>query len=170
MKIKKIYILIVSLILLVFVVGAYLIHLSVLRTPSVSSREENINTINKNLLEPSFIKTEVNREKEPQIETEPLSRKNIKITLNILDKSYELEVDDNSSVFEIMKELQIKKNSDFSFTYKEYSGMGVFINEINGIKGKSGAYWIYYINGKEASVGVSNYILKDGDSILWKQE
>ena len=95
---------------------------------------------------------------------------NISVSFIVLDKKYELEINENSSVFEVMKKLQDEKENEFSFNYKEYPGMGAFVNEINGMKGKSGAYWIYYVNEKEASVGVSSYILKEGDSILWKQE
>ena len=69
-----------------------------------------------------------------------------------------------------MTNLQNNKVNNFTFNYKEYSGLGIFIDEINGVKGGQGGYWIYYINNKEANVGVSNYILKDGDSVLWKQE
>ena len=48
--------------------------------------------------------------------------------------------------------------------------MGSFITEINGIKGLPGKYWIYYVNDKLASVGVSKYVLKEGDIINWKNE
>lgn len=109
---------------------------------------------------------------EPLIESNSLSKETntISVSFQILDKRYELEISENINVFEAMKKLQDDKKGEFSFHYKEYPGMGAFVNEINGIKGKSGAYWIYYVNGKEASVGVSSYILKEGDSILWKQE
>ena len=48
--------------------------------------------------------------------------------------------------------------------------MGSFVTGINNNKGSPGKYWIYYVNDKKASVGVSNYILKEGDIINWKQE
>ncbi len=109
---------------------------------------------------------------EPLIESKSLSKETntISVSFQILDNRYELEISENTNVFEAMKKLQDDTKSGFSINYKEYPRMGAFVNEINGIKGKSGAYWIYYVNGKEASVGVSSYILKEGDSILWKQE
>ena len=91
------------------------------------------------------------------------------VTLNVLDQSYQIEIKKGDSVYDAMQTLNNLIDS-FSFEAKEYPGLGIFINEINGIKGKSGAYWIYYVNEEEAFVGVSQYILKDGDSILWKQE
>lgn len=93
----------------------------------------------------------------------------IGVTLKVLDKVYLVNVEDGASVYDAMVKIKIE-NSDFDFKYKEYSSLGIFIYEINGQNGTSGKYWIYYINNKEASVGVSNYILKDGDSILWVQE
>jgi hypothetical protein len=91
-------------------------------------------------------------------------------TLEIGGKKYQEETINQTTVYDLMRKLQTNKENNFSFSYKEYPGMGIFVDEINGIKGTSGAYWIYYINGKEASVGISNYILKSGDIINWKQE
>jgi hypothetical protein len=45
--------------------------------------------------------------------------------------------------------------------------MGIFIEEINGIRGDN-KYWIYSVNGIEASVGVSRFRLKSGDIISWE--
>jgi uncharacterized membrane protein len=91
------------------------------------------------------------------------------VSLNVFNKSYEIEIKEGDSVYDVMETLQ-NSGQDFSFKYKEYSGMGVFIEEIKEVRGKAGSYWIYYINGEEASVGVSKYILKGGDVVTWKQE
>jgi len=96
----------------------------------------------------------------------------IQASLVILDKKYNTNIKKDSSVFNVMKKIKSESKPDnpFDFKYTEYSGLGSFINEINGTKGSSGKYWIYYVNNKEASVGVSNYIIKSGDIISWKQE
>jgi hypothetical protein len=75
-------------------------------------------------------------------------------------------------VFEVMQKVQKEssKENNFSFKYKEYPSLGIFIDEINEVGGDSGKYWIYYINGKEASVGVSKNIIKSGDIISWEQK
>ncbi len=113
---------------------------------------------------------ESKKETVPQIVAKPLSGLNLKVSLAVLDKTYSAEVKEGSTVYDLMKELQNKKENNFIFKYKEYLSLGVFIEEINGIKGRNGKYWIYYVNNNEASVGVSKYVLREGDSILWKQE
>ena len=107
-----------------------------------------------------------------QIGPKALSGKNVKVSLEVLDKKYKTNIEENSTVFEVMKKIEEENTEDnlFNFKYIEYASLGSFITEINGIKGTPGKYWIYYINSKEASVGVSKYILKSGDIISWKQE
>ena len=134
--------LIVSIIILTLLVGVYLF---------------NINT---NPSQPSLVR-----------EGENASTGNIiNVNLEVLGKSYQAKVLEDSSVYDLMVSLRNNKINSFTFNYKEYSGLGIFIDEINGVKGGDSGYWIYYINNKEASVGVSNYILKEGDDILWKLE
>lgn len=91
------------------------------------------------------------------------------VTLNVLKQTYKIEIENKDTVYDAMEILDNSTNN-FSFNSKKYSGLGIFINEINGVKGRSGAYWIYYINGEKVSVGVSKYILKSEDVITWKQE
>ncbi len=44
-----------------------------------------------------------------------------------------------------------------------------FVTAIDGVTQdeKAGKYWLYYVNGKTASVGAAEYQLKDGDQIKW---
>ena len=65
---------------------------------------------------------------------------------------------------------KLKSEGEVSFSGKEYSSMGFFVEEINGVKNDNlaGKYWIYYINGQSAQVGISNYIIKPNDLIEWK--
>lgn len=54
---------------------------------------------------------------------------------------------------------------------KEYSGLGIMIESIGGIKnGDAGKYWIYYVNGQMASVSADKYQLKAGDKVEFKFE
>ncbi len=105
----------------------------------------------------------------PQESPKTFSDEKIKAYLTVENKKYEIETKNNSSVFEIMQKIK-EENSEFSFKYKEHTGLGVFVTEINGKKGGKDGYWIYYVNGVEASVGVSNYKIKNGDIISWKYE
>ena len=50
---------------------------------------------------------------------------------------------------------------------KKYS-FGYFVTSINGVAGDGPKYWIFYINGKSASVGASSYITKNSDRLTWK--
>lgn len=63
------------------------------------------------------------------------------------------------------------KNADkITFSGKNYPGLGFFVTEIGTLRAGDGKNLLYYINGKEATVGVSSYTLKDGDIIEWKLE
>ena len=75
---------------------------------------------------------------------------------------------EESFVYELMKEMQAK--GEIAFTEKNYAGLGKFIDSINGLGGNGTQTWIYYVNGKKAGVGVSNYQLKPGDVVSWKYE
>ena len=44
------------------------------------------------------------------------------------------------------------------------------IEEINKVKNGGEKNWIYYVNGKKAEIGVSNYKIKEGDVVSWKYE
>ena len=72
------------------------------------------------------------------------------------------------SVYDFMSNLQ--SESKISFTKKDYLSMGKFIDSINGIKNTGSQYWIYYVNGEKANVGVSNYKINKGDIVSWKYE
>jgi len=87
--------------------------------------------------------------------------------LNVLDKSYMTSFNEGETVYDIMVRL---KDKGLYFDYKKYPSLGVFVTEINGIQDGSGKYWIYYINNKEAQVGVSRYVVKPGDIIDWELE
>jgi uncharacterized protein YxeA len=92
----------------------------------------------------------------------------IQTTLNINGVSYKDEITEKISVYDFMSELQTE--GKINFTEKNYIGMGKFIDSINGIKNNNNMSWIYYVNGKEAQVGVSNYKINPGDVVSWKYE
>ncbi len=54
------------------------------------------------------------------------------------------------------------------FEAHEYSGLGFFVTTIGTLREGYGRNLIYFINGQEASVGVSLYIPRDGDVITWE--
>jgi len=47
---------------------------------------------------------------------------------------------------------------------------GDFVTTINGTASSSSKYWIFYVNGKESSVGAGVYVTKNGQTLTWKLE
>lgn len=45
------------------------------------------------------------------------------------------------------------------------SSYGTYVNGIGGLTGNDKQYWLYYVNDKEAKVGVDGYILQNNDTI-----
>ena len=92
------------------------------------------------------------------------------IKIIVQDKTYNLQLKTGTTAYEAMDILQ--QNSDFTFNGQNYASLGFFVNEINGVKNdaKNNKYWIYYINGQSAKVGISNYKLINNDLIDWKYE
>ena len=92
----------------------------------------------------------------------------IQTTLEINGVSYKSEINTPDSVYDFMK--QLKNEGKIDFTAENYIGMGEFINGINGVKNSNAQSWIYYVNGTEAQIGVSNYKIKPGDVVSFKYE
>ncbi len=89
-------------------------------------------------------------------------------TLEISGARYQDKIQNNTSVYDFMEKLREK--GQVNFKEKTYVGMGKFIDEINDIRGNGSLFWIYYVNGKKAQIGVSNYKINPGDVVSWKYE
>lgn len=61
-----------------------------------------------------------------------------------------------------------QKSGLLTFVGREYSELGFFVSDIGTLHSGEGKNLLYYINGKEASVGVSTYIPENGDVVEWK--
>lgn len=94
----------------------------------------------------------------------------LKARMLVSDKKYTLKFNDGDTLINAVDKLTLASDQPFLYTSKEYAGMGVMIQSINGIKNnpQTNEYWIYYINGASAKIGISNYKLKSGDLIEWK--
>ncbi|MGH7249731.1 MAG: DUF4430 domain-containing protein [Minisyncoccia bacterium] len=92
----------------------------------------------------------------------------VKTVLLINDIRYEGIIASKESVYDFMS--MLRNEGKINFIEKSYSGMGMFIVSINGIKGGADRSWIYYVNDKEAGIGVSNYKINPGDVVSWKYE
>ena len=97
----------------------------------------------------------------------PLQQEKV-ATLEINEVSYQTSIINGTSVYDFMNKLRTENK--INFKEKTYLGLGKFIEEINGIKSDGDKYWIYYVNNKKASIGVSNYKINPGDVVSWKHE
>ena len=89
-------------------------------------------------------------------------------TFKVGDKTYSLDIAPNETVIDAMRSLA--STSDFSYTGKDYPGLGVFVDSINGRKNAGGMYWILYLDGTTTSSGASATVLNDSDIVEWKYE
>lgn len=94
------------------------------------------------------------------------------ISVNLLVEGirYEVSVASGSNVYDVM--VQAQEDSILHFKGSEFSRLGILIEEINGIRqnSRTGEYWIYYINGRMAKIGVSGYKLQENDVISWRYQ
>ncbi len=77
-----------------------------------------------------------------------------------------LKLKEEKTVFELLKKVAKENNLELSF--KEYSGLGVFIESIDVIRNSQELFWQFWVNSQYARVGASQYLLKNGDSVEWK--
>lgn len=84
-------------------------------------------------------------------------------------EEYTVSIAEGSSVYEVMVAAEEK---GFVFSSKSFPGIGRYVKSILGIPEdkRAGFYWVYYVNGKYASQGVSDTVVHDGDIIMWKYE
>lgn len=60
----------------------------------------------------------------------------------------------------------LKKHAQVTVQNSSY---GPFVETIDGLRGGSGGkYWMFYVKDKEASVGASAFVTKNGEIITWK--
>lgn len=88
------------------------------------------------------------------------------ITVLAGDTTAHLLVAPNTLFYDAL--VQEKNTGKIALSGKNYPGLGFFVTDIGSLHAGSGKSLLYYINGKEATVGVSSYTLKDGDIIEWK--
>lgn len=102
----------------------------------------------------------------PQVEPPEINKQDNTVVIN--GERIKTSVAAGASVYDLMKRLAAEGKLRFSGT--NYSGLGFFIEEINGVKNdaRENKFWLYYVNGKEASVGISGYTLTPDDVVEWK--
>lgn len=106
----------------------------------------------------------------PTVEIDNNANVPISFLVPSLSLDVALNVKEGSSVYDAM--LAMQKQTAFTFTGTNYGSLGYFVESIQGIKNdtRNGKFWIYYINGAKAQMGISQYIIQPHDIITWTYE
>lgn len=92
----------------------------------------------------------------------------ISIEENEISNLKAIKIDSGKTAFDAL--LKFTEENNIIIETKEYE-VGIFIESIGGVKnGQDGKYWMYYINGKLASVSADKQKISDGDKIVFKFE
>ena len=81
---------------------------------------------------------------------------------------------DGSSLNKVSDVIPVGENAidllklDHKIETQNYSGIGEFVQSIDGVQPDSKHYWEFFVNGQSSNVGASSYTLKNGDKIEWK--
>ena len=104
----------------------------------------------------------------PEVISAPLKIEEAKIQIG--DTTYSVQVALDTTLYVAMEKLA--EEGKITWKTKEFGGLGSFVDSLNGVTSDrmGGKYWIFYVNGEPAKVGISNYILKNNDLIKWNYE
>ncbi len=94
----------------------------------------------------------------------------IDVRLQVVGGStYALTVPAGSTVEAVM---QAARSDGLDYRLKAFGGMGSYVTALDGKAEDTAAsmYWILYVNGAKAQVGMSSYTVKNGDQVQWQYE
>jgi len=91
-----------------------------------------------------------------------------KATLTIGDVAYPINIVPGMTVMDAMNSLS--STGAITYTSQEYTGLGAFIDSINGQKSGGNNYWMLYVNGTTTATGVSATTITAGDVVEWRYE
>lgn len=177
MKTKNLVIIFIFLLLITLASGLVVFLTGEKKQPVSSGQAEIINPSNEPIAvqekpvepvknSPAFTKPKATEQ--PKITNQPTEKK-IQAVMLINGVKYQAAIKPDSSVYDFMSAL--KEQNQFDFVSRNYSAMGFFVEEINGVKNDpAGKNWLYYVNGQPAQVSVAYYKLKNNDTIEWKYE
>ena len=113
------------------------------------------------------IKNNTANQAEPRKEAVP-TKNTESITIIAGEEKINLSVPPDTIFYDALVETQ--NIGKITFSGKNYPGLGFFMTDIGSLHSGNGKDLLYYVNGKQASVGVSSYVLNDGDVLEWKLE
>jgi len=141
-----------------------------LETPTSQTGKEGETNTTTAISSPTAVDTTQTTQEQTMVED---AKTLFDVTFEIYHRQYDehhFQIPGDSTVYDAM--LSLEKNRSFSFAGKEYGNLGFFVESIGDLTNRElkDRYWIYYINGKKAQVGISNYIIQPNDIITWKYE
>ncbi len=115
----------------------------------------------------SLVSTGVITFEKPERNTESIT---VTLTIDTSENVFKYEIQtDNSTAFGVLEKARERTDLTFQADYNEKYQSHI-INSINEIESTENKYWIFYINGKTASVGADQQYVEDGDIIKFKFE
>lgn len=78
-------------------------------------------------------------------------------------QTFDVNVSENTTAFDLLK-------GHVKIAYKDYPGMGVFINSIENVSNSQDNYWMFYVDGNLSGVGVSAYVINQSTVIEMRYE
>jgi len=72
-----------------------------------------------------------------------------------------------STVLDVLNALE--RRYGIALETRNFPGVGVFIEAIHGVRNSNTSYWQFWVNGEYAQVGAAQYVVQDGDKVLWKR-
>lgn len=100
---------------------------------------------------------------EPKTNGEGLVTVVLKVVYDSWNSTTRTSVFNGTTVFELL-------NSSHNITYSIYPEWGAFIESIEGVENTNETFWMYYINGSEAPVGVSLYEITESIEIEFRYQ
>jgi len=134
-------------------------------SPLEQKKAIEIQAVNSGTEKKAEQKIEIESKKNTEEDTEENTKS---ATILAGNTTVQLQFAPGAIFYDALTQAKIKKQIEFNG--KNYPGLGFFVTDIGTLHSGGGKYLLYYINGQEATVGVSAYTLKDGDIIEWKLE
>ena len=98
------------------------------------------------------------------------TKENVKnIEISVYDKSGELICEKKIETEDAKLIDALEKTDDLNIV-SESSQYGAFITSIKGVAQEDSYFWNYYVNGEYATVGASEYEIKDNDKFEFRLE
>lgn len=93
-----------------------------------------------------------------------------KISTPVKTRELTVAVPTKSTIYDTL--LLLNQEKRLAVEFKMFTGMGAMVQAIDDVANDTRAnkFWLYYINGQSAQVGISFYTVKPDDLIEWKYE